>query len=74
MNFHEFTFVIDHRLSDDEIDELFDRLDDVTPEREKVRTLLGFDRAGESLAAGCRRCMTSKRPVLWWARCSAKTW
>ncbi len=51
MNVHEFTFVVDHRLSDDEIDVLFDRLDDVTPEREQVRTLLGFDRAGESLAA-----------------------
>lgn len=48
---HEFTFVVDHRLSDDEIDVLFDRLDDVTPEREHARTLLGFDRAGESLAA-----------------------
>lgn len=51
MNAHEFTFVVDHRLSDDEIDVLFDRLDDVTPEREQVRTLLGFDRADESLAA-----------------------
>lgn len=40
-----------HRLSDDEIGVLFDRVADVTPEREHARTLLGFDREGESLAA-----------------------
>lgn len=48
---HEFTFVVDHRLSDDELDRLFDSIDDVTPEREHARTLLGFDRVAESLAA-----------------------
>lgn len=51
MSTHEFTFVVDHRLSDEEIEALFDRIDDVTPEREQARTLLGFDRAGDSLAA-----------------------
>jgi hypothetical protein len=51
MSTHEFTFVVDHRLSDEETEALFDRVDDVTPEREQDRTLLGFDRAGESLAA-----------------------
>ncbi len=51
MSTYEFTFVVDHRLTEDEIEVLFDRLDDVTPEREHARTLLGFDRAGESLAA-----------------------
>lgn len=50
MNTHEFTFVVDHRLSDDELDILFDSIDDVTPEREQSRTLLGFDRAADSLA------------------------
>lgn len=51
MRTHEFSFVVDHRLRDDEIDKLFDEVDDVTPEREQARTLLGFDRAAESLAA-----------------------
>jgi len=51
MSTHEFTLVVDHRLTDEEIDVLFDSgLDDVTPEREHDRTLLGFDRDGESLA------------------------
>jgi len=47
---YEFTYVIDHRLSDDEIDALFEQVDDVTPELEQARTLLGFDRAAKSLA------------------------
>lgn len=47
---YEFTFVVDHRLSEDEVDRLFERADDVTPEREQGRTLLGFDRASTSLA------------------------
>lgn len=51
MSNHEFTFVVDHRLSDDEIDLLLDAVNDVTPEREHARTLLGFDRDAESLAA-----------------------
>jgi len=46
----EFTLVVDHRLSDDEVDALFDRVDDVTPEREFGRTLIGFDRKAASLA------------------------
>ena len=50
MNTFEFTFVVDHRLSEDEVDGLFDRADDVTPEREQARTLLGFDRQATSLA------------------------
>jgi len=41
---------VDHRLSEDEVDGLFDRADDVTPEREQARTLLGFDRQATSLA------------------------
>lgn len=32
-----FTYVIDHQLSGDEIDALFDRVDDVTPERVQAR-------------------------------------
>ncbi len=51
MSTHEFAFVVDHRLTDDEIERLFDRVDDVTPEREPARTLLGFDREGETLPA-----------------------
>ena len=50
MDAYEFTFVVDHRLSEEEIDGLFDRADDVTPEREQGRTLLGFDRTASSLA------------------------
>lgn len=50
MDAYEFTFVVDHRLSEDEVDGLLDRLDDVTPEREQCRTLLGFDRRSTSLA------------------------
>src|SRR5674476_1612514 len=50
MKTYEFTFVVDHRLSEDEVDGLFDRADDVTPEREQARTLLGFDRQATSLA------------------------
>gem|GEM_PF-493863 len=50
MNTYEFTFVVDHRLNEDEVDGLFDRADDVTPEREQARTLLGFDRQATSLA------------------------
>jgi len=50
MSTHEFTFVIDHRVSEQEIDALFDRAEDVTPEREQARTLLGFDREAPSLA------------------------
>jgi hypothetical protein len=44
MDTYEFTFVVDHRLSEDEVDGLLDQVDDVTPEREQSRTLLGFDR------------------------------
>ncbi len=51
MSIYEFTFVVDHRFSDDECDALFDRADDVTPERERDRTLLGFDRDADTLAA-----------------------
>lgn len=47
---HEFTFVIDRRLSDSDIEELFAAVDDVTPEREQSRTLLGFDREAGTLA------------------------
>jgi hypothetical protein len=50
MNTYEFTFVVDHRVTDGEVDALFDRADDVTPEREQARTLLGFDRTAKSLA------------------------
>ena len=50
MSTHEFTFVVDHRVSDQEIEALFDRAEDVTPEREQARTLLGFDRESTSLA------------------------
>jgi hypothetical protein len=50
MSTYEFTFVVDHRLSEDEVDGLFDGADDVTPEREQARTLLGFDREATSLA------------------------
>lgn len=50
MSTYEFTLVVDHRLSEDEVDGLFDGADDVTPEREQGRTLLGFDREATSLA------------------------
>ena len=50
MSTHEFTFVVDHRVSEQEIEALFDRAEDVTPEREQARTLLGFDREATSLA------------------------
>jgi hypothetical protein len=49
MNTYEFTFVVDHRVSEQEIEALFDRAEDVTPEREQARTLLGFDREAPSL-------------------------
>lgn len=51
MRTYEFTFVVDHPLTDEEIDALFDRADDVTPEQDQHRMLLGFDREAESLAA-----------------------
>jgi hypothetical protein len=48
---HEFTFVLDHALDDDEIDALFDAgCDDATPEIEQARTLLHFDRDAPNLA------------------------
>lgn len=50
MTTYEFTLVVDHRLRDEDIDALLDRADDVTPERERGRTLLGFDREAPSLA------------------------
>jgi len=50
MRTYEFTFVVDHPLTDEEIDALFERADDVTPEQEQHRMLLGFDRDAESLA------------------------
>lgn len=50
MKAYEFTLVVDHRLSDEEVDVLFDRADDVTPERELGRTLIGCDRRATSLA------------------------
>ena len=50
MKTYEFTLVVDHRLSDEEVDVLFDRADDVTPERELGRTLIGCDRRATSLA------------------------
>ena len=50
MSTHEFTFVVDHRVSEQEIEALFGRAEDVTPEREQARTLLGFDREATSLA------------------------
>jgi len=50
MRTYEFTFVVDHPLTDEEIDALFERADDVTPEQEQHRMLLGFDREAESLA------------------------
>lgn len=51
MDTHAFTFIVDRRLSDDDIETLFDEVADVTPEREATRTLLGFDRAAPTLAA-----------------------
>lgn len=51
MSTYEFTFMVSDRLSDDQVDELFDRADDVTPEREDSGTLLGFDRTADNLAA-----------------------
>lgn len=50
MEDYEFTLVIDQRLTDDEIDALFDAgADDQTPERSQARTLLHFDRATDTL-------------------------
>lgn len=49
MTTFEFTLLIDRELSDDEVEHLFDRADDVTPELGRGRTLLGFDRAADSL-------------------------
>jgi len=46
---HEVTFVVDHRFTDDELDALFDRVDDATPIRERGRTFVQFDRAADTL-------------------------
>jgi len=46
---HEVTFVVDHRLTDDEIDAFFDRVDDATPIRERGRTFVQFDRDADTL-------------------------
>jgi len=50
MSIYAFTFVVDHRLNEGEVAALRARADDVTLERERGRTLLGFDRAAASLA------------------------
>lgn len=51
MTTHEFTFVLDRRADDEEIDALFDAgCDDATPEREDGRTFLHFDRDADTLA------------------------
>jgi hypothetical protein len=51
MTSHEFTFVIDHPVSDDDLDALFDAgCDDATPEQNDSRALLHFDREAPSLA------------------------
>jgi len=50
MKTFEFTFVVDHRLTEDEVDSLLAGADDVTPECEGGRTLLGFDRQATSMA------------------------
>ena len=50
MRSYEFTLVVDRRLTDDEVDALFERCDDVSPERREGRTLLGFDRVAGDFA------------------------
>jgi len=46
---HEVTFVVDHLFTDDELDALFDRVDDATPIRERGRTFVQFDRDADTL-------------------------
>ncbi len=50
MGTYEFAFVVDHRLSEDELDTVLHRADDVTAGREHHRTLPRFDRDAETLA------------------------
>ena len=49
MTTFEFTLLIDHELTDDEVEQLLSRADDVTPELGRGRTQLGFDRDASSL-------------------------
>jgi len=44
MERHGVTFVVDHRLTDDELDALLGAVDDATPIRERDRTVIHVDR------------------------------
>ena len=52
MSNQEFTLVVDHRLTDEELDRLFEAGgDDTAPELQADRTVIRFDREADSLAA-----------------------
>jgi hypothetical protein len=63
MTTFEFTLLVDHQLEDIELERLFDQADDVTPEIERGRTLLGFDRDAASLAEALVSALTDVEAV-----------
>ena len=58
MNTHNVTFVVNQRITDDDIDIIFEPADDATPEREHGRTLVHFAREAPSWPAAVVSALT----------------
>jgi len=58
MTTHSLTLVVNQRIGDDDIDNLFEHADDATPEREHDRTLVHFAREAPSWPAAVVSALT----------------
>jgi len=58
MTTHDMTFVVNRRITDDELDTIFEHADDATPEREHGRTLVHFAREAPSWPAAAVSALT----------------
>jgi len=60
MTTHDVTLVVNHRITDDDIDAIFEHADDATPEREhgQGRTLVHFAREAPSWPAAVVSALT----------------
>ena len=58
MNTHDVTFVVNQRITDDDIDTIFEHAADATPERERGRTFVHFARDAATLAEAVVSALT----------------
>ena len=58
MTTHDITLVVNQRITDKDIDAIFEHADDATPEREHGRTLVHFARDAPSWTAAVVSALT----------------